>query len=90
MDVGNMHKQHQISPSQRCHRVRVGRAKRTFLDGIFVQRLPLRKAFGIRDTPNDTRERFRIWQIELSIGAGEGIRTVDPDLGKVLLYRVGK
>jgi hypothetical protein len=29
---------------------------------------------------------FKIFKLTLKIGAGEGIRTLDPDLGKVVLY----
>jgi hypothetical protein len=38
--------------------------------------------FGTPVTPALPRSIFRFWEIELSIGAGEGIRTLDPDLGK--------
>ena len=30
-----------------------------------------------------TSTQSKIWRGQLSIGAGEGIRTLDPDLGKV-------
>ena len=36
--------------------------------------------------PGVTQDTFSIMEIELSVGAGEGIRTLDPDLGKVVLY----
>jgi hypothetical protein len=37
-------------------------------------------------TPALPRGEILISKIELSVGAGEGIRTLDPDLGKVVLY----
>jgi len=33
-----------------------------------------------------SRGRMGASSINLEIGAGEGIRTLDPDLGKVVLY----
>ena len=34
----------------------------------------------------ETGARFSTSRFQASIGAGEGIRTLDPDLGKVVLY----
>ena len=42
--------------------------------------------FGKAVTPALPRQIFTGSEIGLSIGAGEGIRTLDPDLGKVVLY----
>ena len=36
--------------------------------------------------PFDTPRAKNYFVFRLSIGAGEGIRTLDPDLGKVVLY----
>ena len=36
--------------------------------------------------PHGTQERAPILAEKRKIGAGEGIRTLDPDLGKVVLY----
>src|ERR1700693_171745 len=39
------------------------------------------------EKPADTQRAFvKLCQIERKSGAGEGIRTLDPDLGKVVLY----
>ena len=42
--------------------------------------------FGVPVTRALPRGIFRPSESLLSIGAGEGIRTLDPDLGKVVLY----
>jgi hypothetical protein len=42
--------------------------------------------FGAPVTPVLPQAIFEGAEFELSIGAGEGIRTLDPDLGKVVLY----
>src|SRR5262245_36497844 len=42
--------------------------------------------FGKAVTPALSRALFLGSEIWLSLGAGEGIRTLDPDLGKVVLY----
>ena len=35
---------------------------------------------------SDPAEAFCLWPNAKADGAGEGIRTLDPDLGKVVLY----
>ena len=42
--------------------------------------------FGVPVTRALPRCIFRPSKSRLSVGAGEGIRTLDPDLGKVVLY----
>ena len=42
--------------------------------------------FGVPVTRALPRRIFRLGESRLSVGAGEGIRTLDPDLGKVVLY----
>jgi hypothetical protein len=50
--------------------------------GVRARRFALHRAC---DPGVTLRDNFKL-KIKLSIGAGEGIRTLDPDLGKVVLY----
>jgi hypothetical protein len=58
-----------------------------FLSEIRVSSCIVR-AFGCRFVPSAWHEKtakLAVFQ-SLSVGAGEGIRTLDPNLGKVVLY----
>ena len=46
----------------------------------------VRQIFGKIPVGFCTRASGTSWPTALAIGAGEGIRTLDPDLGKVVLY----
>ena len=43
-------------------------------------------AFAKNEKPADTAGLRQTLPVRENLGAGEGIRTLDPDLGKVVLY----